>query len=372
MPTARAPAEGGQLLALLETIERLSVARTAEEVAAVVRSAARKACAADGVTIVLREGDECCYVDEDAIGPLWKGHRFPMQQCISGWVMLNGQSAVVPDIYADDRIPHDAYRPTFVRSLVMTPVRAAEPIGAIGAYWAEVREFAAEDLVKLEILARATATALENVRLIQSLKVALAERDGLIRELDHRVKNNLASVRAIAQQTLRTARTPEGFNQSFSARLSALARGHELVARSEGAGVALEQAIREGAGEAAGDRLRLAGPDVRLAAETAVNVLLAVHELVANAQDHGALSAEAGRIDMEWAVHDGRMELAWKETGGPPPSPPERQGFGLRMLLAGLPRSLGGAASVDYAPAGLRYAVSAPLSAAIRAGSESK
>ncbi len=111
---------------------------------------------------------------------------------------------------------------------------------------------------------------------------------------------------------------------------------------------------------------------MRLAAETAVNVLLAVHELVANAQDHGALSAEAGRIDMEWTLHDGRIELAWKETGGPPPSPPERQGFGLRMLLAGLPRSLGGAASVDYAPAGLRYAVSAPLSAAIRAGSESK
>ncbi len=134
--------------------------------------------------------------------------------------------------------------------------------------------------------------------------------------------------------------------------------------------MALEEAIREGAGEGLGDRLRLDGPDVRLAAETAVNVLLAVHELASNAREHGALSAEAGGIDLEWTVHEGRMELAWTETGGPPPAPPERQGFGLRMLLSGLPRSFGGVASVDFPPAGLRYAVSAPLSAAIRPGPE--
>ena len=365
IPRERAAADGGQLLALVETIERLSAARTAEEIAAVVRSAARRACGADGVTVVLRDGDECCYVDEEAIGPLWKGRRFPMQACISGWAMLNGRTAVVPDIYADERIPHDAYRPTFVRSLVMTPV-GLEPIAAIGAYWSEVRQFAPEELIKLEIMARATATALENARLIASLKAALAERDSLIRELDHRVKNNLASVRAIAQQTLRTADTPERFNQSFSDRLGALARGHELVARSGHGGVALEAAIRDGAGEGAAARLRLDGPAVQLAAETAVNVLLAVHELTVNAHDHGALSAAAGRVELEWAVRGDKLELSWKEVGGPPGSPPERQGFGLRMLLTALPRSLGGSASLNFAPSGLRYTLSAPLSSAIR------
>jgi GAF domain-containing protein len=155
--------EKRQLLALVETIERLSSARTAGDVAAVVRSAARRISGADGVTFVLRDGEECWYLDEDAIGPLWKGRRFPMGECISGWAMLNRLTAVVPDIYADDRIPHDAYRPTFVRSLVMTPVRAQDPIAAIGAYWAEVREFTDEDVARLEVVARATATALENV-----------------------------------------------------------------------------------------------------------------------------------------------------------------------------------------------------------------
>ena len=368
IPRGHAAADRGQLLALVDTIERLSVARTAEEVAAVVRSAARRACAADGVTVVLRDGDECCYVDEEAIAPLWKGSRFPMGACISGWAMLNAQTAVVPDIYADDRIPHDAYRPTFVRSLVMTPVGHDEPVAAIGAYWSEVREFAPEELIRLEIMARATATALANARLIQSLEDALAERDSLIRELDHRVKNNLASVRAIAQQTLRTADTPERFNQSLSDRLGALARAHEVLARSRHGGVSLADAIREGAGEGDAGRLKLDGPEVTLAAETAVNVLLAIHELAANAREHGALSAEAGRVELDWAVRLGKLELAWKEIGGPPGSPPERQGFGLRMLLTALPRSLGGTASLDFAPGGLRYTLSAPLSGALRAG----
>ncbi len=367
-PDGGPASDQGPLLGLVQTIERLSSARSAVEVAAVVRSAAREACGADGVTVVVRDGEECCYVDEDAIGPLWKGRRFPMQDCISGWAMLNGRTAVISDIYADERIPHDAYRPTFVRSLVMTPVRPEQPMAAIGAYWAEIRDFASDELVTLEILARATATALENVRLIESLEAALAERDGLIRELDHRVKNNLAAVKAIAQQTLRNCASPESFNERFSDRLMALGRAHELVSRGGQGGVDLEQALREGVGESLAGRVRLDGPEVRLAPEAAANLLLAAHELATNARDHGALSVEAGGVEVEWTLREGRLELAWREIDGPAPTPPERQGFGLRMLLTGLPRSFGGAASADFAPSGLRYAISAPLSAAVRAG----
>ena len=369
MPAEPAAAEESPLVALVGTIEQLSLARSAEEVADIVRSAARRACGADGATVVLRDRDECCYVDEDSIEPLWKGRRFPIHTCISGWVMLNGRTAVVPDIYADDRIPHGAYRPTFVRSLVMTPVRPTAPIAAIGAYWAQVRQFAPGELVKLEIIARATATALENVRLIESLRDALAERDGLIRELDHRVKNNLASVRAIAQQTLRNAASPASFDHAFSGRLTALARAHEMVARNRPGTVSLREALRDGAGEEDAGRLSFEGPEVRLAAETGVNILLAVHELAANARDHGALSAADGRVEVVWAVADGRLQLVWRETGGPPVSIPARQGFGLRMVQMGLPRSLGGVGSFDFAAGGLSYALSAPLSAAIRAQS---
>src|ERR1700760_2594603 len=154
------------LFGLVEIIEQLAGARTVEDVAAIVRTAARRISGADGVCFVLRDGERCWYLDEEAIGPLWKGQRFPLTACISGWAMLNGQTAVIPDIYLDDRIPHDAYRPTFVKSLVIPPVRPAEPLAAIGAYWAHVGLPAADDIARLEAIARATATAMANVRLI--------------------------------------------------------------------------------------------------------------------------------------------------------------------------------------------------------------
>ena len=148
------------LFTLVEMIEDLSSARTVEQVAAVVRSTARRITGADGVAFVVRDEQQCYYLDEDAIGPLWKGSRFPLTACISGWTMLNRQTAVIPDVYQDPRIPHDVYRPTFVKSLVMTPVRPQDPIAAIGAYWSKVREPTADEIAKLQVMARATAAAL--------------------------------------------------------------------------------------------------------------------------------------------------------------------------------------------------------------------
>ena len=102
----------------------------------IILRAARSIAAADGATLVVRDGDKCFYVEEDSIAPLWKGQRFPIEDCISGWAMLHAQVTQVPDIAADERIPQAAYRPTFVRSLCMIPVGVPEPIGAIGVYWA--------------------------------------------------------------------------------------------------------------------------------------------------------------------------------------------------------------------------------------------
>src|ERR1700761_3247345 len=128
-----------KLLAAAE--DRLEAATNIEAVIAVVRSAARGIFSADGICFVLRDGDLCHYVEEDAIAPLWKGQRFPLTNCISGWSMLNAQTAVIEDVFADPRIPHDAYRPTFVKSLIMTPVGEKSPVAAIGAYWQEKRSF---------------------------------------------------------------------------------------------------------------------------------------------------------------------------------------------------------------------------------------
>lgn len=135
------------------------------EVAEVVRHLARDCCRADGATFVLREQGYCFYVDEDAIAPLWKGQRFPIETCISGWAMMHAEPAVVPDITVDERIPQAAYRPTFVKSLLMMPVGDSEPAAAIGAYWAKIHRATSAEIADLGTLAKRTAEALQRVGL---------------------------------------------------------------------------------------------------------------------------------------------------------------------------------------------------------------
>jgi PAS domain S-box-containing protein len=165
---------GVDTLALVEAVEKLTAATSLEDVSAIVRSAARRILGADGISFVLREGDLCHYFDEDAIGPLWKGQRFPAETCISGWAMINRETAVVPDILTDPRIPQAAYAVTFVKSLIMTPVRRHDPLGAIGAYWATSREPSEAEIKALETLARAAAASIANALLTASLKDAEA------------------------------------------------------------------------------------------------------------------------------------------------------------------------------------------------------
>jgi PAS domain-containing protein len=148
---------------LVAAVRELARARNLEDVQSVVRRAARELTGADGATFVLRDGAECVYADEDAIAPLWKGRRFAMSDCISGWVMLNRSCAVIEDIYADARIPADAYRPTFVESLAMVPICQPEPRGAIGIYWARRHKSTSSELELLQALADSTSIAMERV-----------------------------------------------------------------------------------------------------------------------------------------------------------------------------------------------------------------
>ena len=163
---------------LLQVAHELSFARDLDTVIAIARIAARQLTGADGVTVVLRNGDDCYYADEDAIAPLWKGRRFPMSACVSGWVMRHDTAVVLPDIYADARVPHEAYRPTFVRSMAMVPVRTPEPIAAIGAYWAFEHRATPDELGAMTLLADSIALALTNVQLYSELSAALTrEKD---------------------------------------------------------------------------------------------------------------------------------------------------------------------------------------------------
>lgn len=164
-----ATTDGPGSVSLIDAVRALADAHSLDGIAAVVRSAARRLTCADGATFIMRDGDSCHYVDEDAISPLWKGQRFPMSACISGWAMLNREIAIIDDIYADARIPHDVYRPTFVKSLVMVPVRTADPIAAIGTYWSVTRTPSDDEVRVLQALADSTAVALQNARLVRQL-----------------------------------------------------------------------------------------------------------------------------------------------------------------------------------------------------------
>jgi hypothetical protein len=167
---------------LVDAVKALSFARTVDDIVRIVRHAARQINQADGATFVLRDGDHCHYVDEDAISPLWKGLKFPLDTCISGWAMLQREAAVVPDIYADPRIPHDAYRPTFVKSLVMVPIRGESPIGAIGNYWASPHHATADEVELIQALADSTSLAFENVALVQGLEQRVQHRTQELQE----------------------------------------------------------------------------------------------------------------------------------------------------------------------------------------------
>jgi hypothetical protein len=139
--------------------------QTVPELADVVRTLARTAARADGATFILKEDDRCFYVDEDSIAPLWKGQRFPITSCISGWAMLHDRAVVIPDISRDPRIPQEAYRPTFVRSLFMAPVGHGRPAAAMGVYWATERSATADEQRRVLAVAEAAATTLDRIGL---------------------------------------------------------------------------------------------------------------------------------------------------------------------------------------------------------------
>ncbi|MFN8392920.1 MAG: ATP-binding protein [Bdellovibrionota bacterium] len=180
---------------LIHVIQKLSFCHELDDIVSVLRGAARTLIGSDGITIILSEGDFCHYVEEDAIGPLWKGKRFPKASCVSGICMERRETIVIPDIYLDSRVPHEAYRPTFVQSLAVAPIRKEEPVGALGAYWAEKHQATPEELTALEALSSSAAMAFANVTLIGKLNAANAKKDEFISMLSHELRNPLAPIR---------------------------------------------------------------------------------------------------------------------------------------------------------------------------------
>ncbi len=235
------------LARLVRAVQDLSRARSLHEVQRVVRTAARELADADGATFILREGDQCYYADEDAIGPLWKGRRFSMETCVSGWSMMRGEPVVIEDVSTAEGIPQDAYRPTFVRSMVMVPIRPEAPLGAIGMYWSTPMRPPPPVVELAQALADSTAIALEHVQLLAELDARVAERT---RALTERMAQLEESERQRKQLVMEATHAEERERTVLSefihddALQYVLAARQELVDAAKGDRGALERARR--------------------------------------------------------------------------------------------------------------------------------
>jgi PAS domain S-box-containing protein len=186
----------------------------------------------------------------------------------------------------------------------------------------------------------------------------------LVHELNHRVKNILATVQAVARQTFNSRQSGDAVRETFEARLLALSRAHDLLTREKWDGASLAQVVADALSPYHRDRFEIGGPDVRLVPRMSLALTLALHELATNAAKYGALSVPSGRIALTWRVQPNdppHLTLRWQERDGPPVSPPERQGFGSRLIERSLAVELAGDVKIIYDPAGVVCEVKAPL-----------
>jgi PAS domain S-box-containing protein len=204
---------------------------------------------------------------------------------------------------------------------------------------------------------------------VTSRKRADEQQRLLLDELNHRVKNTLATVQSIALQTGRTAQ-PEGFEAAFIARIAALSRAHDLLTEVAWEGASLREVIARTlapyVADGQADRARLVGPNIRLNPNAAVSLTMAFHELATNAAKYGAFSVVTGRVDVTWGVDSMTdptlIEIDWRESGGPPVDPPARRGFGSRLVETGLAREFDGRIELRFAPEGVCCHMRLPLS----------
>jgi two-component system, chemotaxis family, CheB/CheR fusion protein len=180
------------------------------------------------------------------------------------------------------------------------------------------------------------------------------------------VKNMLATVQAIANQTLKEGMAMAEARDKFSTRLIAMSRAQDILMGRGLASLDMESVVKTAIEPHAGDGnlFRLRGPKVAISPRSALSISMALHELATNAVKYGALSRPEGRVDIVWRLTytpELAFELTWSETGGPPVAPPSHKGFGSRMIEGVLTAQLGAVASAEYAVTGVVWRIAAPL-----------
>ena len=191
----------------------------------------------------------------------------------------------------------------------------------------------------------------------------------LLNELNHRVKNTLTTVQSIASQTLRSAPTTQAAREAIEARLLALSRAHDVLTRENWGGAWLREVVDQAISPFQTlnrSRMHAHGPEVRLPPHVALSLAMVLQELATNAVKYGALSNEAGQVEVAWHLDRTRtvphLVLTWTERGGPPVKAPLRRGFGTRLIERNLAQGrLSGEARIVFAPGGVVCTMDAPL-----------
>lgn len=276
------------------------------------------------------------------------------------------------DIRADPRYgrnaPHrgmpEGHLP--VASYLAVPVVSGSGVVIGGLFFGheEPGRFAPVTETLIAAIASQAAVAIDNARLHNAAQAEIAQRqraqeakDLLLHEIKHRVKNTLATIQALASQTLKE--TPPEEKAAFISRLHALAEAHDLLTRNDwetiGVGALVEQALSPFTGANA-ERIVMTGPDVGISANKALVLTMVLYELGTNAVKYGALSNREGKVEFRWDLENEAgnpiLGFTWRESGGPPVKPPQQGGFGTRMITRAL-QGTEGSAEFAFAPGGL-------------------
>ncbi|MCJ2026961.1 GAF domain-containing protein [Methylobacterium sp. J-067] len=283
--------------------------------------------------------------------------------------LRRGETVVIADVRTDPRTAAslDALRRFDIGALVNVPAMAGEHlVGVLCLHESGPRAWTGEEVAFAKAVADRTRLAL--------MRIAAEEQQQLrTHEVGHRLKNLLAMVQAIATQTLRSADDLTGASEVLAGRLAGLGQSYDLLLDGELATSPIRDVVTRALhlhADASG-RFDVSGPEILVGGQVALSLSLMLHELATNAAKYGALSNVTGRVAVEWQIREAgggtRLRLAWTERGGPPVAPPNRKGFGTRLIERGLAGQVGGEVALAYKPEGFAFTIEAPL-AAFRSG----
>ena len=298
--------------------------------------------------------------------------------------LKSGRREIIPDYEEWDAIADTedlfAFRRTGIRSAQTTPLlsRDGHLLGMISTQWCEPHTPSERDLRLLDILARQAADLLERTiaeearcareqeldRTCAALRETEAMQELLTGELSHRVMNMLATVQAIASQTLRHSEDPADFVKSFGGRIQSMSRVHSQLSSNEWKGTQLRDIVRDqmNLGPVDEAQISASGPPVYLDAANVPKMAMILHELGTNSLKYGALSKPEGKVTIAWAVDGQGLEMRWTENGGPPVAATIRRGFGTKLIESSA-ASAGGEAKMLVGADGVRWTIAVPLAA---------